>query len=107
VTQDVRVDAFVEQGRAGLRGGPDVGAQALGDGVAAEAPSGAGAEQRIVMASGAFAQPAAQQLLDGAVERYGALLAALSLAADRCAVAEGDVGAVQACELGDAQAGGR
>jgi hypothetical protein len=105
VTQDVGVDAFFEQGRAGLRGDFDVGAEALGDGVAAEAPSGAGAEQRIARPSGAFLQPGAQQLLNGTVERDGALFAALSLAADRCTVAERDVRAVQACEFGDTQAG--
>jgi len=54
MTQDVRVNAFFEQGRACLRGGFDMGAQALGDGVAAEAPPGAGAEQRVSWSSGAF-----------------------------------------------------
>ena len=77
MAQDVGVDAFFEQGRACLRGGFDVGAEALGDGVAAEASSVAGAEQRVARPSGAFRQPGAQQLLDGAVERDGALFAAL------------------------------
>lgn len=45
------------QGRAGFHGGLDVGVQALRDGAAAEASSGAGGEERVAASSGAFAEP--------------------------------------------------
>lgn len=53
------------------------GAQALCDGVAAEAAPGAGAEQGVSSMARAFVQPGAQQVLDGAVEWDGALFASL------------------------------
>lgn len=87
------------------RRGLGVGAQALCDGVAAEEPSGAGAEEGVAAASGTFVQPGAQQVLVGAVERDGALFATFPLAADGGAAAQSDVVAVQAGEFGDAQAG--
>ncbi len=68
------MNALLQQGGAGFRGGLGVGAQALCDGVAAEAASGAGAEQRVTAPSGAFVEPGAQQVLDVAVEWDGALL---------------------------------
>jgi hypothetical protein len=80
-------------------------ATALCDGVAAEASSGAGAEEGVAAVSGPFVQPGSQQVLDGAVEGDGALFASLALAADGGAGAEGDVVAVQAGEFGDAKAG--
>ncbi|MET7651130.1 MULTISPECIES: hypothetical protein [unclassified Streptomyces] len=51
----------------------------MGDGVAAEAPSGAGAEQGFTAASGALIQPSTQQVLDGSIERDGALFAPFAL----------------------------
>jgi bacillopeptidase F (M6 metalloprotease family) len=82
-----------------------VDAEALGDGVAGEAAFGAGAEQRITALAGAFVEPGPQYFLDAAAERDGAMLAALTLAADGGADVGGDVVTVQARELGDAQTG--
>ena len=82
-----------------------MGADPQRDGVAAEPPAGAGREQRVVGASGSFGQPGLQQRLDRAGERDGSLLASFAFAADVRAGAEGDVGAVQAGEFGDPQAG--
>jgi hypothetical protein len=67
----MRVDALLQQGRAGLRGGCGVGAQALGDGIAAETAPGAGAQQRVAAVSSAYVQPGAQEVLNGAVGRDG------------------------------------
>jgi hypothetical protein len=97
--------SFAQQRRASLRGGRGVGVAPQGDGVAAEASPGAGREQRVVRVPGSLAQPGAQQPLDRAGEGNGALLAPLALAADVRAGAQGDVGAVQAGEFGDPQAG--
>ena len=82
-----------------------MGADPQRDGVAAEPPSGAGREQRVVGSPGSFGQPGLQQRLDGAGEGHGALFASLAFAADVGAGAEGDVAAVQAGEFGDPQAG--
>jgi hypothetical protein len=76
--------------------------QAL-DGVCAEAPSGAGGEQRLAGESGAFGHPDAQHRLGGRGERDGPVSAALAQAADAGAGAEGDVAAVEPGQLGDAQ----
>ena len=76
------------------------------DGVAAEPSSGAGGEQRVAGATGAFGRARrAAAPATGPVSGTRALLAALAFAADVRAGAEGDVGAVQAGEFGDPQPG--
>jgi hypothetical protein len=68
------VNSFAEQRRASLCGGRGVGADPQCDGIAAEPPSGAGREQRIVGMPGSFSEPDPQERLDGAGERDSALL---------------------------------
>ena len=94
----------VSDGQAG-GGGLGVGADASLDGVAAEAPAGAGGEQRVGGAAGAFGEPGARARLGVGGERDGALLSALAVAADVRAGAERDVAAVEADQFGDAQPG--
>src|SRR5258708_10331738 len=80
-----------------------VGADPQRDGIAAEPPSGAGREERVVGVSGSFAEPEPQERLGGAGERDGSLFSAFAFAADAGAGSECDVAAVQADEFGDSK----
>jgi hypothetical protein len=82
-----------------------VGADSQRDGVAAQAPSGAGGEERIAGLSGSFGEPLRQQRFDGFGQGDRAVFASFAFAADVGAGAEGDVGAVQAGEFGDPEPG--
>ena len=82
---------LAQQRRAVFGGGRGVGADSQRDGVAAEAASGAGGEQRIVGSPGSFGQPGPEQRIDWAGEGDGALFASFAFAADVGADAEGDV----------------
>ena len=94
------------QRRASFGGGGGVVVDESFDGVAAEAPSGAGREQRVVAAPGSFARARrAATASAGAVRGTARCLASFAFAADVGAGAEGDVAAVEAGELGDAQPG--
>ena len=74
-------------------------------GVAAEPAAGAGRKQRVVGTAGALVEPGGEHGVGVGGERDGALLSAFALAADVRAGAEHDVAAVEADQLGDAQAG--
>src|SRR4051795_5541875 len=58
------MDSLAQQRRASLGGGRGVGADAQGDRVAAQVPSGAGREQRVGWAPGSLAQPTGQHAPD-------------------------------------------
>ena len=91
--------------RASAGGGGGVLADEAFHGVGAEAPPGAGREQRLVAEPGSFGQPDAQHREGGCGERDRSLSAAFALAADVGTGAEGDVAAVEPGQLGDPQPG--
>src|SRR5438876_793900 len=79
--------------------------QAAFDRIPAQAPPGAGGEQRISGEPTPFGQPDAQDVLRRLRQGNRPLLAAFALATHARAGAEGDVAAVQPHKLRDAQAG--
>ena len=91
--------------RAAFRRGGGVDGHPSLYGVGAEPTAGPGREQRIAGSAGPFCHPGPQHLLSGAGERDGSLPAAFALASDVAAGAEDHVGAVEADQLRDAQAG--
>ena len=75
------------------------------DCVAGQAPAGPGREQRVAWVSAPLVHPCPEDGLGGFGERDRPLLASLAGARDVRPGTEGDVGAVEAGDLGDPQAG--
>jgi hypothetical protein len=82
-----------------------VGRDAALDGVAGQAPPGAGREQRILWQPGSFVEPDGEDCLGVFGERDRSLLAAFAFDADVRSGAEREVVAVDRDQLGDPQAG--
>ena len=83
-------------------GGGGVLADEALHGIAAEASTGAGREQRLIRLSAEFGHPDAENGLGGRGERNGSVFAALAKTSDVGAGPEADVAAVQVDQLGQA-----
>jgi hypothetical protein len=88
VAQDVRVELLGRERRRGRGCRPGVRADALLDGVAAEAAAGAGRKQRVLGTPGALGEPGFEDGLGGCGERDGALLSALAVLCRKTRYAE-------------------
>jgi hypothetical protein len=104
VPQDVRGEFLVRQGRAVLCGESFVDGDAPGDGVIAEASSGAGGEQWLVRVAASFLDPGAQHGGSRGGQGDTALFAAFAGAAHVGPGAELQVAAVEPDEFGQAKA---
>src|SRR6266540_1045603 len=95
VPESVRCHVLVSEGRAMLFGALLVNGDAAFNGVVAEAPAGAGGEQRLVRVVSSLLLPGTQHGGGGGCQRNAPLLAALAGAAHVSSCPKLDVAAVE------------
>jgi hypothetical protein len=105
MTKDMGMHVLALERRAVFRGAGCVHGYSSLYGVRTEPATRPCREQWVTCPAGAFGHPDSQHLLSGTGEGDGSLLAALSLASDVASSAEDHIGAVEADEFRDSQAG--